>query len=88
MVVALLNLAVQKFRRKVSWLDWRQLVPDLFNGAAIPPFLLLVFGASLFPELLALVERVSRPTLFLAGLVALLALLDISFRSEPSPAGA
>ena len=79
MLAGALNFVLQKIRRSRNWLDFRELVPEMFNGAAIPPFLLLIFGALAWPSLLALVERVSRPTLFLAGVVALLSLLDISF---------
>ena len=85
MLAGVLNLVVQKVRKSCRWLDLRALAPEMFNGAAVPPFLLLILGASTFPELLALVEKVSKPTLFLAGLVALWAVLDISFGEANKP---
>lgn len=83
MVAGLVNFVIQKFRHSLPWLDWRALVPEMFNGVAMPPFLVLILGALAWPSLLGLLEEVSPPTLFLAGMVGLFALLDMSFGSTP-----
>jgi hypothetical protein len=77
MAAGALNLVFQKIRRSTPLSEWRQSIPDLFNGAALPPFLMLILGAAWWTWMLSLVVEISRVTLFLAGLVALFALLGM-----------
>jgi hypothetical protein len=77
-IAAVLNAVIQKIRHRFGWLDLRALYPELLNGAAAPPILLLIGGA-FASQWLSLLKDLARPTLFLAGMAALWALLDMSY---------
>jgi hypothetical protein len=83
MLVGVANVFVQKFRKSCRWMDMGQLFPELANGVAMPPVLMLIAGA-FASSLLTLLEQASRPTLFLSGLAAMWALLDISYGRKRS----
>jgi hypothetical protein len=74
MVTGMGNVILQKFRRSLHLLDDWELFPALPNGMALPPVFLLICAAWASELLLALAKG-SRPTLFIAGMAAMWALL-------------
>jgi hypothetical protein len=77
MLTGVANVVFQKFRRTFRLLEGWQLFPALPNGAALPPVFLLIAGAWA-SELLVELAKGSRPTLFVAGIAAVWALLRSS----------
>jgi len=69
------NVVFQGLRRAVRWHGQRALFAFM-NGLAVPPMVLLVL-ATFASGLLAYLTTASRPTLCVAGIAGLLALLDL-----------
>jgi hypothetical protein len=78
-VFGLTNGVVQKYRKKLPWLDQRSLWHEVANGAAMPPVIVLTVGSLASPLLVYLAEHGNAVIIFLSGLAALWALADASY---------
>ena len=83
-LAGVLNVIIQKFRKKISVLDVPGMLTELMTGAALPPAIVLTFGA-LVSSLLSYLLSASRPTLFFAGFATILALLNSAVGPRQQP---
>ena len=82
MFSAALNVIVQKNRHSIPWSEFERLLPDMFSGAAMPPYILMAFAAAAMPKLLPLIDQIGRLYVFLAGLMAFWVLVSYSYRRK------